>query len=111
MPTPNGFMAIYGHGNSVTLNSTNSSAVPIPRTNGGFRPRRIRIAIDSGVAWVRMAQTASTNTATTGDSIITPYAPLYLQAGGMDAVQGLQQGSAQTKTVLQVSPIEDGFTT
>ncbi len=103
---------IVARGGSATLNSSNSVVMGIPITSGGIKPSFVRVSIAKtdgsvgGAAYVRGGATATSTSATTGDSIVTSQEALWLNTVGMGAVAGLQIGN--TNTVLQVSPLEEG---
>ncbi len=97
---------IVARGGSAPLNSTSSVVVSIPLTSGLSKPSFVRISLSAGAAYVRGGATATSASATTGDSIVTSSEALWLNTVGMGAIAGLQIGN--TNTVMQVSPLEEG---
>lgn len=97
---------IVTKGGSAPLNSTNSTVVSIPITSSGGKPVFVRVALSAGAAYVRGGSTATSATATTGDSIVSANEALYLNCVGMGAIAGLQIGA--TNAIMQVSPLEEG---
>lgn len=100
---------IVARGGSAPLNSSTTVVVAIPVASSGGKPAFIRLALSAGAAYVRGAATATSATATTGDSILTANEALYLNCVGMGAIGALQIGS--TNAIMQVSPLEEGVLT
>lgn len=105
----NGPLFITSRGNSVLLSASSATAVMIPFTSNGKKTRTIRLSIDQGTAHVRLAQTASTNPASTGDTIISANEAIIFNTIGMDAVSALQTGG-NPAIRFQISPFEDPIT-
>lgn len=97
---------IVTKGGSAPLNSSNSTVVSIPITSSGLKPAYVRVALSAGAAYIRGGMTATSATATTGDSIVTTQEALWLNCVGLGAIAGLQIGS--TNVIMQVSPLEEG---
>ena len=97
---------INARGISAALNSSNSVVMAAPITSAGYKAAYWRMQLSAGAAYVRIGASASSVTATTGDTIITSNEALYINSLGANAVAGLQIGS--TNAILQVSPLEEG---
>ncbi len=97
---------IVTKGGSAPLNSSTTTVVSIPITSSGLKPSYVRIALSAGAAYVRGGPTATSTTATTGDTIVTTNEALWLNCVGLAAIGGLQIGN--TNAIMQISPLEEG---
>jgi len=93
-------------GHSVALNSSNSTVCTIPRTSSGQKPAFVRVKLTAGSAHVFPGATATSATATTGDTVLTADESFILVCAGFNAVGGRQIGS--TDATLQLTPLEEG---
>ena len=93
-------------GASGPLNSSVTTVVSIPITSSKGKPSFVRVALSAGAAYVKGAPTATSATATTGDTIVTSSEALWLNCVGLGAIGGLQIGA--TNAIMQVSPLEEG---
>jgi hypothetical protein len=95
----------------VTLNVTSSPLTPtlLPTNEAGEFPRAVRLAVDTGVAYVKVGVPASgTNSAyltpTLSDLLVTPNESVRLQTRGQCYINALTRAGTLN---LNVIPIEE----
>lgn len=98
-------------GASALTNTASSVAVAIPTTQNGQRPAYVMVSCFQLAATpnlvgvhVRLAPTASSATATTGDTIVTSQQGVWLNTVGMNALAAL---GITGNVRVQVAPLEE----
>ena len=106
-----------GHGAGALTNTAASVAIGLPVTIGGQKPTYVRVSCFSltgganapvAAAHVFLAPTASSATATTGDTICYGTESLWLNTLGMNAIGAL---GVVGNVRVQISPLEEGVMT
>lgn len=103
---------IAGVGASAITNTSSSVAIALPTTIGGARAAYVRVACfqvsatpNTAAVHVRLAPTATSATATTGDTIVYSTESLWLPTLGMNAIGAL---GVTGNVRVQISPLEEG---